>query len=245
MWKKYYIRHQMLVKAIAVYLAVLILVLVGILPMIGKIQSSTAKIATRSKEQKTLSEKVVLLSQIDKEVLKERAQVIKRALPEKKDVIEYLGAIDGLSRELGLSFGGITLAPGDVSLTESANKKKAKTVGALQILDTDVKITGSKSGIYTFLKLVEQTLPLMQVTDVKITPTGTDNFTLSLSLGMLWAPYLSGDVKGAVSLFSEKEEVHFQTLSEYKKYFSAEEEGMPESEQLPAERLDLFSSEGL
>jgi len=233
----------MLVKAIVVDLVAVVIILGGILPTIGKIQSNTSKIETRAKEEKILSEKVVLLSQIDKAVLKERAQIIQEALPEKKDVIAYLGAIDGLSRELGLSFGGIILNPGDVSGANdvsSKTKKKTKQVGGLQILDTDVKITGSKDGIYTFLKLVEQALPLMQVANVKISSAGTDNYTLALSLGMLWAPYSQGDVKGAVSLFNEKEEASFQRLSSYKRYDGTVSE--TDITGMPIGKSDLFAN---
>lgn len=221
--KQQLIRHQMAVRGGLVCLTVLVIILVGLLPLFRSAGETLRKIETRQKEESTLSQKVAILSQIDQEVLRERAQVIKAALPEKKDVIAYLSAIDGLSKELGLSFGGITISPGDVTTnatkteTSKSNKNK-RTVGQLNILDTDIKITGTRDGIYAFLRQVEQTLPLMQVSDVVVGKIADDQYSLSLSLGMLWSPTPASDLKGAISLFNEKEENYFQRLNAFRTY---------------------------
>ena len=221
MWKKSMIRHQLLLRAIVVDVVIILLTMVGLLPMISSANTNLKKIETRTKDQEALVNKVAILSKIDQSVLQERTQIIKLALPEKKDVVAYLASIDGLSRELGLSFGGITLSPGDVSETGKGKDAKdgVKTRTPFQVLDTEVKIVGSREGIYSFLRLVEQALPLMQVADVKVTSSGVDNFTMSLSLGMLWAPYIENNLKGVVTLFNEKEESYFQKLLTYKRYY--------------------------
>lgn len=218
--KQFLIRHQMMARAIMVVAATILLGVVGLIPLLSSAGTTLKKIQTRQKEEAALSQKVSLLSQIDQDVLKDRARVIKAALPENKDVIVYLAAVDGLSKELGLTFGGITVSPGEVSGSGAATrvKGKSKTVGTLQVLDTQVKITGSKDGIYAFLRQVEQTMPLMQVADVSVTNIGVDQYTLSLNLGMLWAPVGESDLKGAISLFSEQEEGYFQKLATFRSY---------------------------
>lgn len=242
--KQQLIRHQIAVKALGVVAAILVVLLVGLWPLFKSAGTLLRKIETRSKEEESLSKKVAILSQIDQQVLKERTKVIKAALPETKDVIAYLGAVDGLSKELGLSFGGITVAPGDVSgesqKTSSGRTKSTRKVALLNVLDTDIKITGTRDGIYAFLRQVEQTLPLMQVSDVVVTKLEEDLYAMSLSLGMLWAPTPSIDLKGAISLFTEKEEGYFQKLNGFKAYSGS---SIAESGVVNEGRIDLFRQE--
>lgn len=238
--RQYLIRHEMLTKAILIAIATVVLLGVGLLPLFRTAGTNLKKIQVRQKEDKALSQKVSLLSQIDQSVLKERSRVIKAALPENKDVVAYLAAVDGLSKELGLSFGGITVSPGQVSGESSSAKVKGKsrTVGTLQVLDTQIKILGSKDGIYAFLRQVEQTMPLMQVADVAVSTLGPDQYSLSLTLGMLWAPVGESDLKGAITLFTEKEESYFQKLATFRSYRANAGVGIDASATLG--KLDLF-----
>lgn len=215
------IRHSIAIKAVGVGLVTLIILLVGLFPLFGSANKTLKKIEVRQVEAETLANKVSILTQMDEAVLKERAKIIKQALPESKDVIAYLSAMDGLSKELGVSFGGITIAPGDISGDEnksSAKTKNSRKVSSLNVLDTDIKITGTSDGIYAFLRRVEQTLPLIQVSDVKVNKLGEDAYTMSLSLGMLWAPLQQSDLKGTITLFNEKEEEYFQKLNSFRVY---------------------------
>lgn len=221
---QYIVRHQLLAKAAAVGAAGLLLIIVGVIPLVSRIGKNTDKIRVREKEEKALVDKVTLLTQLDANVLAERMKVLDLALPPRKDVVAYLAAIDGLARELGLSFGGLSLSPGEVSgqsTTASApSGNKRSNANGLQTLDTTIKMKGNEEGIYTFLRNVEQTLPLMQIKDVKVSVIGVDQYSLSLSIGMLWAPAVASDVKGAVALFNDQEEEYFASLSGYRSYRS-------------------------
>lgn len=217
------IRHQMVVRAAGVTVAAVLVILIGLMPLFRSASTLLGKIDTRNKELTLLTQKVAVLSQIDQEVLKQRTQVIKRALPENKDVIAYLSAVDGLSRELGLSFGGITVAPGEVSgttttPTRGSRASRQRQVSQLNVLDTDIKITGNRDGIYAFLRQVEQTLPLMQVTNVTVDNIQDDLFSMTLSLGMLWSPSVESDLRGKIELFTESEEQYFQRLNVFRTY---------------------------
>lgn len=235
------IRHQVAVKGVGVVVAILVVLLVGLWPLFKSAGTLLKKIETRGKEEELLSKKVAILSQIDQQVLKERTKVIKAALPETKDVIAYLGAVDGLSKELGLSFGGITVSPGDVSgesqKSTSGRSKNTRKVALLNVLDTDIKIAGTREGIYAFLRQVEQTLPLMQVSDVVVTKLEEDLYSMTLSLGMLWSPTQTFDLKGAINLFTEKEETYFQKLNVFKAYSGS---SVAESATQNEGRVDLF-----
>lgn len=237
------VRHQFLARAMGVGLATVVLLLAAVIPLVSAISRNAQKIETRGREAQALADKVNILTQLDQTVLQERLAVLDSALPPRKDVVAYLASIDGLSRELGLSFGGLSITPGEVTDKPEAKtsaKASAKKVPAgLQTLDTVIKVKGSEASIYAFLRSVEQTLPLMQIEDAKVSGLSGGQLSLSLSLGMLWAPSASADVKGAVSLFNEKEEGYFQTLSTYKSY-KADLNDVP-IEAIPGGKLDLFS----
>lgn len=233
---EYIVRHQLLVRVFAVFAITAILLIVAVIPLSTAISRNSSKITTREKDRISLVEKVTLLSQIDNQVLQDRLKIIDSALPPRKDVVAYLTTMDGLSRQLGLSFGGIAISPGEV--TEKPDAQAKKVLVGLQTLDTTIKVKGDQNAIYSFLRSVEQTLPLMQIKDVKISGAGTGQYSLSLSLGMLWAPAQPTDVKGAVALFNDKEEEYFKTLSTYRSYQS--ELGSGEIS-IPSGKVDLFT----
>lgn len=216
--------HKNLVLAIAIGVASFLLVLVAVLPIYQNANTILGKITKKSAELDELNTKVTILTQLDQAVLQERVETLDKALPPKKDVLLYLTSVDGLSRELGLTFGGLSLAPGDISEASSSAKKPAKNnkaLGGLRGLETEIRINGDKDSIYTFLRTIEEVLPLMQIKDVKVTIIPGDQYSLALTLNMLWAEPATLDVKSKITLFGEKEDKYFQQLSQYRKFESA------------------------
>lgn len=211
-------KHRNLSMAVGIAAAAALLLLVAIIPLYQNTSDLLMQIKTKKGERDALSTKVSLMSQLDTNVLASRVLTLDQALPPRKDVLMYLVAIDGLSKQLGLSFGGISLAPGDVS-TGSAGTK-GPTVAGLQSLDTDIRISGSGDSVYTFLRTIEQVLPLMQIKNVKVTVSTDAAYQLSLTLGMLWAPPTTADVKGPVTLFTDEEQKYFNQLSGYSSFAS-------------------------
>lgn len=213
-----------MVKAVLLVAGTVFILMGVIIPTIRKASEIGGKIRVRSAEEKELVDKVSILSSIDQDLLTSRVEILDLALPPRKDVVLYLSTIDGLSKELGLSFAGISLSPGDVTeASESGEIKAAKAAQkkGLQTLETQIKVDGSKERIYEFLRALENSFPLMQVKEVKVSAAGNDDgYSLSLQLGMLWAPREVGEVKGQVSLFTPEEESYFQQLSRNRRYSS-------------------------
>lgn len=219
MFIRYIVRHTYLVRSLVMAGAVAVMLVSLTIPFFTSARDMSSKITAKKKESNDLAERVTLLSSLDQNVLDERVRILDTALPPRKDVVLYLSAIDGLSRELNLSFGGISLAPGEV--TESTGSAKAAaqpSKDGLHTLETDLEITGTKENIYTFLRLIEESSPLMQIKDVKVSGLSEESFVLSLRLGMLYAVTDTKDVKGPIALFDEKEEKYFQDLSQFRKY---------------------------
>jgi len=217
---KWYLRHTHLARAIGLMVVMVIILLSVIIPSLHKASEIRSQIDVRSREEQKMSEKVSILSSLDTSLLQERLNVIDRALPPRKDVVLYLATVDGLSRELGLSFAGIALTPGDVTeACESADKRKKDVVKGVHVLETEIKINGSKERIYDFLRSLENALPLMQVKDVQVSALGGsdgESYVLALRLGMLWATRDLSKVEGTLSLFTQKEEAYFQQLVSYR-----------------------------
>ena len=214
-------RHKTLVTAILTAAGALVLVFMAVIPVYENATTILAKLKTRTKDLESITNKVTIISKLDPTVLDDRVKVIDSALPPKKDVLLYLNSIDGLSKELNLTFGGLSLAPGDLTeATASATKKVAGKPNSLQSLETDIKIRGGKDNVYTFLRTIEGVLPLMQIKDIKVTVLSQDQYALNLTLGMLWADPATVDVKGNVTLFGPDEDKYFTQLSEYRKYES-------------------------
>lgn len=189
-----------------------------VVPMYNNASDNLLKVESKKKELESVTNKVTILSKLDPEVLKERVRVLDSALPPRKDVLLYLASIDGLSKDLGLSFGGISLSPGEIGdASESAKTNVAKTNG-LQTLETEIKLSGNKEAVYVFLRTIETVLPLMQIRNIKVTILGADDYALTLTLAMLWADPAVSDVKGQVSLFGTEEDEYFNQLSQYKSY---------------------------
>ncbi len=228
MWR----RHKTLIIGILIALTAVVLVLVVIWPVYQSTTTLMTKIEQKTKEKSDLSAQITVLSQLDQGLVASRVAILDAALPPKKDVVLYLSSVDGLARELNLSFGGISLTPGEIG--------SAAGSAGLQSLDTDIKIQGDKESIYTFLRTVEQVLPLMQIKDVKVDTGGDNQYSLSLRLGMLWSAPSSTNVTGRVTLFNEDDEKAFAALSGYRR-FSATDNTLMNSLSTP--KQDLFSPE--
>lgn len=218
-------RHKTLATAAATFMLAFLLLFVAVLPMYRSASGLLKKIDSKSKELDALTEKVAVLSQLDPTVLSDRVRVLDSALPPKKDILLYLNSIEGLSKELGLTFGGLSLSPGDITeatgsaaVAPATNKKKpaVKTAAGLGSLDTEIKMRGGKEAVYTFLRTIEDVLPLMQIQDIKVTVLTGDQYSLALTLGMLWAEPVTVNVKGPVTLFGAEEDKYFTQLSGYR-----------------------------
>ncbi|MFH2085841.1 MAG: hypothetical protein ABII21_03610 [bacterium] len=210
-------RHKSLAMAVGILLVVVILVFSAVIPIYQNVGMLTSKIKVKSKELEGLTTKVSILSKLDANVLAERVQVLDNAIPPKKDILMYLATIQGLSQELGLTFGGLSLSPGELSEASGSATKKV-TTPKLQRLETELKMSGGHDSVYTFLKTIEGVLPLMEINDIKVSVLSEDQFALTLTLSMLWAEPATIDVKGPVTLFGADEEKYFSQLAGYRRF---------------------------
>ena len=218
-------RHKNLAMAVLTGVVAVVLMAGAVWPIYQNANAVLGKIRVKSSELEALTNKVTLLSKLDPAVLQERVTTLDMALPPRKDVLLYLTSIDGLSNDLQLNFGGVSLAPGELSeATSSAGTKKSVSSAGVQSLETEIKILGGEDNVYSFLRTVEEVLPLMQIKGVKVTVLGDNEYSLALTMGMLWAEPATADVKSKITLFGDEEEKYFAQLAGYRRYDQTETE---------------------
>lgn len=214
-------KHTELAKAVVVYIVAIIIIAVAVVPIFNGANDARRELESDKKELDALTNKVVILTGLDDAVLNQRLDVLNSILPPRKDIVSYLVTLDGLSRDLDLSLGSISLAPGDVSeatgSADSASSRNSRT-GSLSSIETDISIDGEESDIYEFLRTIEDVAPLMQVKDVSVTKQ-EGLFLLRLRLGMLYSEDgVDSDLKGVVSLFTPEEERLYEQLQAFQRY---------------------------
>ena len=236
--------HAFLARAMAVFFASVILLIIGVYPAVQKFSGVRDKLKKEEDVLKKLTGQVLVLDNLDDNILKQKIEVLDRVLPLSKDVVAYLNTLDGLSRELGLSMGDISLAPGEIysSRKEDEASEKKRNSG-LSSLETEVRITGDIAKIYDFLKQIENIAPLMLIKDVQMSRVGTfsETFVLTVRLGMIYAdPVTSGSFKGVVNVFSSEDEKIFNKISEFK-YYSSNMIPVDDNSNSGSENRDLFA----
>lgn len=228
-------RHKSLLIAGVVGGLAILLVFAAVIPIYQNTRTLLTKLKSKTSELASLSDKVVLLSTLDPNVLASRVNTLNSALPPRKDVLLYLSAIDGLSRELNLTFGGLSLVPGEIS-EASGSAKKTTFAPGVQSLETEIKMRGGQDSIYAFLRTIEEVLPLMEIKGIKVATLESNQYSLTLTLGMLWAEPGPVDTKGVIKLFGEAEDAQFGQLAQYRKFVPVISAAAQETS-----KLDLFA----
>jgi hypothetical protein len=134
---------------------------------------------------------------------------------------------------------GVKLSPGEVSSGSANTTTGSGSDGAkLSSLDTDLTVMGSQESVYSFLRAIEQTAPLMRVGDARISKTDEGNVTLNLMLSMMYVvPGAQNAFTGKSVLFDDSEEKLFKQISEMKSYAFLNQEQQP---LIPVGKQNLF-----
>ncbi len=225
-WKLWIHYHYYLTRAILVVGAGILLIMIGILPTINKMVKTRKRLKSEEAKLKEVTSKIVVIDNLDPNIVEQRVRLLDMVLPPSKDVVIYLNTLNSLARELNLSLGDISLSPGIVYKEEGEQKKSkakvAKKSETWEDLETEIRIIGSRDNIYTFLKQIENIIPLMVMKDVQISRVGQgtdDSFVLSLKLGMVYAePNLALVAKKKISLLNQDDEKLLENLKNLRSY---------------------------
>ncbi len=217
--------HEFLAKAIGIGVASILLLLLGIVPMVGRFYRIKKSLKAENVKLEELSRKVTVADNLDQNIVNERIEFLNKVLPPTKDVVIYLNTLSSLAKEFNLSLGDVSLSPG-VIYEQDRNQKKqgAKQIKTKkwQTLATELRIVGSKDNVYQFLRQVEKTAPLMVVKDVQMSRVGSktdkDSFVLTLKLGMVYAKPQTSDFKGEIKLLTKDDQQLLASIRDLKSY---------------------------
>lgn len=240
--QNFFLRNKNILALAGISLVILIIVF-G--PTMSLLKSRIATKKTLVRQLALLEEKQAILSGIDTVQISERVKKMETIFPSKKPVVELMSSLSKLSAMYGLSFGGITLSPGELGDENKAPEKKTNKnpVNAdLHDLRFGFVVAGDFDKISDFLKALENTAPLMKIEKVALTIKGTpilDRSLTSVSAAIDVTAYYQlppktiGPVSKPIVLLSKKEEAVLEKIFNFQTF----EVVVPE---MPVGQTDLF-----
>jgi len=217
-------------KLISLIVASLVLIIVVFGPVMNKLRERIVAKKLLSQQLVGLNEKLSVLNGVDPLLINERVVKMERVFPSKKPVVELMSSLSSLSAERGLSFGGVSLSPGDLSGEEESAKPKSKKVTInpeLHDLKFGFEIGGDFEAISAFLKDLESVAPLMKIDKVSLAIKTNPLFertktvvvaNIDVSAYYQAPPKKLGAVSKSVALLTRKDEVLLNKLIGFKTF---------------------------
>jgi len=237
-----------LLKEKRIIVLVLISVIMGIVvlgPVLGKLRTRITDRNQLTKNLKQLEKKLSSLAGIDSILINDRVKKMEAVFPSDKPIVQLMGTLSQLSGQHGLSFGGVSLKPGNLS-KEEGKKSKKTTASDLSDLKFGFEVGGSFANILAFMSALENTAPLMKIEEVGLTIKTNPLFdaaktivVASIDVSSFYQPPPKsiGAVSNPVGLLSRDEEALLNKLTDFKTF----EAVFPVA---PTGKVDLFSPLG-
>jgi Tfp pilus assembly protein PilO len=210
--------NKKLLGMIGLLIVLLIVVFGPVLSLLNERLSSNRQLNV---EFSKLAAKIETLEGIDEDLTTQRVNKMEEVFPSTKPVVKLLSALNQLSSNNNLSFGGVTLRPGSLS---EKNTAKESPLADLQF---SFEVSGSFDSISIFLTSLEKVAPLMKIDNVglaiKSKPLVEREATLvtaniSVSAYYQAPPASLGGVSAAVKLLSREDEVLLSRLFSFESF---------------------------
>ncbi|MFH0943146.1 MAG: hypothetical protein V1810_03160 [Candidatus Beckwithbacteria bacterium] len=199
-------------------------------PVLSRLNQRLAVNRKLKADLASLETKVQVLQGIDKQLIKERATKMEVVFPSQKPVVQILSSLSNLARKHGLTFGGVALRPGELTVEEEKiSKDKLKSSSKLLDISFGFEVGGNFNKIIEFLKELESTAPIMRIDNVglaiKTNPLFEDQATLvlaSIDVSAYYqaAPTTLGSISQPVKLLSKGEEMVLNKLFNFTQFQS-------------------------
>jgi Tfp pilus assembly protein PilO len=170
------------------------------------IQKDKQKIAS-------LEAKVSELKSLNEFELSEKSEVLLSAIPSEKNVVGVMISIEKTAEENGVQIGSISVSPGEIA-TQSAKKVTLEEMGF------EMKIKGDIEKFIAYLKAVSETLPLMNVQNIKISLVDNRQANVGCVLKGYFAglPVSLGRIDAPVAKLSSKDETLLGQIRQFRLY---------------------------
>lgn len=149
------------------------------LQLVPKTLAARERMSTSEKTVSATTQRAAIITNISQED-QENFLRVAQALPQTKEPLIVLQALDDISREANVVVGEFDTTPGLVSTASAvANRAAARTTS--QTLTIAVEISGTFQQINRALELLESAAPVMEVTELSLTPTDRNQVSAVLA----------------------------------------------------------------
>lgn len=172
-WRKeYWGQRRQLVLALVFTLVSILIFVMGGQQISGMVRQTNLSIRREKDALNKIQRRVKLIEEIssdDRSAFEQAA----RAMPGSKQPLAILRSLEAIAEENQMSIGHYDLNPGLLSTEEAVLAEKKKQEEGIESFVIKLEMTGSFNNLLSSLQEIEQTLPLMEVTTLTISPMTT------------------------------------------------------------------------
>lgn len=167
-----------------------------------------------------LQRKNQLLQSLDRQEIETRANKLEEVFPSEKPVILLISALNQISEEVGVSFGGVSIDVGIIEALNPAADQAAEqgeaVISQLQSFGLDFRISGSIPKIVAFINRLEKAAPLMQIESFNLS---LNTFDCNLTIKVYYQnfPKTLGALDQPVPLLTDEEKKVLYAIAGYQK----------------------------
>jgi len=200
---------------LGIFFLVLVLAFLVLIPRIKIILQLKVKAKATEERLVRLTAKISDLEGLDAVGLAEKRDLVLKAIPRSKEVMNVVNLISGLADKTQIKVESIQVSPGEIS-TESGEMKKLEEV---ETLPFHVVVEGENEKIFEFLELLEKSLPLIFVNSFKFGKTaGVSRAEIALESYSSFLPKTLGKIDSPLVKIDDEEEKIFKILGDFESY---------------------------
>ncbi len=162
-----YRKYKEYLLPVGVILACILLFLFFIAPQFQNFLDTQEQVKTESNKLAILKNNLNLLTNIDESQMDSQLQIVSGALPPNKDFAGILNGISVAANKAGVFLGDYEFQVGDIT-------KPSLNIQSFPSLQLSLTINGGLAGVTRFMAELYKTIPLSEVTNVKVTSTNSE-----------------------------------------------------------------------
>lgn len=177
-----YRKYKSFVLPSGIILACLFAFLLIVMPQVNSVLSARDQEKLETIKLQKLQNNLNVLNNLDQVELNTNLDSLSRALPSTKDFAGIISSISDKSVQAGVLLGDFSFNVGDLSTINAG-------VGSFPSLQINLSVTGSPDSIFSFIKLLYKSLPLVEISTVS-----SDGNSASLLVKFYYKSYPQGTI---------------------------------------------------
>jgi len=192
-----------------------------VLPKITDIKQLFKSNKDQEEKLSKLTEKLTLLENIDQTDLVQHSELLLQALPESKQPMLVMGVLKQLSADSGIEIAEMSVKPGGITATSSAEKEETKKEGSqdkAQSLLFSLSTLGTYDQISEFINKLDKTLPLLRMEKLSLKrglESGSFTVSTEIQAYFLALPKTLGKIEAPLQIASKEEKEIYDRLQQF------------------------------